>query len=450
MRHELKFAALAAILSITVVGCASNPDSTASLTSDAEKSQTSSDINSIRESIEQADATVAKAKSDELDWFATQYMQEATKALTEAKDYYKEFALNPSEANSSSGFFSSKTNLEAAQIAIASFKTNIEKAQSIRANAMTTLESAFDYKAQLTKIGADKYYPNTIKELDRELKKLVDYIADNNVNSAISAQPELLIKQRALEVKTVTKIYLFDAQQQLSRLQQALIGNDAPNTLAQAAAAVTAAEAFINAEPRAIDKIKQKAAAATFALNHAEQVSTAVRQLRALPSSAYENYIVNTENLLLNISNTLGSADHRDQPLNQQGKAIVTFIENDMQNEQASEQQKQALRDQVKQQNGLLDAQATQIDVLQSKLIKQTDYATSLESKISELLAKTNSVENKETMAPTQKTPSQTKEETNTSAQNLNKSPKEIPITIPEKTIDTDTTASPTEPVSTN
>ncbi|SBS35646.1 hypothetical protein MSP8886_03436 [Marinomonas spartinae] len=388
MRHELKIAALVTTLTLILAGCASSPDSTASLATDAAKSKTASDINAVKNDLDQANSALESTKSDELDWFATEPMKEARKALAEAKEYYGEFALDPSKANSSSGFFSSKTNLEAAQSAITQFNVYLTKAQSIRSSAMTTLESAFDYQAQLTKIGADKYYPNTVKQLDNELKKLVDDIADDKVNAAISAQPDLLVKQRALEVKTITKIYLADAKQQLNQLKQEQIGDYAPKTLAQAAASVTAAEAFINAEPRAISKIKEKAAEAIFAINHAKQVAIAVKQLKALPSSAYENYIVNIEDMLLTISNKLGADDKRDEPISQQGKAIAAFIDKNMKNEQALEQQKNALHDQVKQQKDQIEELAAQIESLNTKLLNKTDYANSLEKRLSELFVK--------------------------------------------------------------
>lgn len=390
MRHELKIAALVTTLTFTLVGCASNPDSTASLAKDAAKSKTASDINTVKNALDQADMALESAKSDELDWFATEQMKEARKALAEAKEYYGEFALDPSKANSSSGFFSSKTNLEAAQSDITKFNAHLTKAQNIRSNAMSTLESAFDYKAQLTKIGADKYYPNTVKQLNNELKNLVDDIANDKMNAAISAQPDLLVKQRALEVKTITKIYLADANQQLNQLKKDQIGDYAPKTLAQAAASVTAAEAFINAEPRAISKIKEKAEEAIFAIQHAKQVAIAVKQLQALPSSAYENYIVNIEDILLTISSKLGAADKRNEPISQQGKAIAAFIDHNMKNEQALEQQNTALSEQVTQQKDQLEELAAQITSLNTKLLNKTSYANSLEKRLSERLATIN------------------------------------------------------------
>ena len=210
------------------------------------------------------------------------------------------------------------------------------------------------------------------------------------MNAAISAQPDLLVKQRALEVKTITKIYLANANQQLNQLKKDQIGDYAPKTLAQAAASVTAAEAFINAEPRAISKIKEKAEEAIFAIQHAKQIAIAVKQLQALPSSAYENYIVNIEDILLTISSKLGAADKRNEPISQQGKAIAAFIDHNMKNEQALEQQNTALTEQVTQQKDQLEELAAQIASLNTKLLNKTSYANSLEKRLSELLATIN------------------------------------------------------------
>lgn len=334
MKREFKVAALAAAIALS--GCASDSDSTASLPLETNQSQTAIQIDSIKQSIESAEKTFEASKKAELDWFATVQMREAKKALAEAKEYYAEFELDPEEANSSSGFFSSKTNLQVTQEGIDKFNTHISKAETIRAEVLTILEDAFDYRDQLETIEAAKHYPRTAKQLEQGLKKLVDYVANDNSEKAISAQPELVRKQRALEVRTVTKIYLADAQKELKRLKTAKVGMHAPETLASAAAAVTAAKAFIASEPRATAQIIDKADEAMFSLKHAQQIANVVKKLKAMPQKDYERHVLSYEKILLEITLAVGAEDMRDQAISKQGKNLVKHIKDNLQGEQES------------------------------------------------------------------------------------------------------------------
>jgi|GEM_PF-1159471 len=345
MKREFKVAALAA--AITLSGCASDSDSTASLPLETNQSQTAIQIDGMKQSIDLAEETLSSSYKAELDWFASIQIRDAKKALAEAKEYYAEFELDPSEANSSSGFFSSKTNLQAAEEGIAQFKVHISKAESIRAEVLTILEDAFGYREQLAAINAAKYYPKTAKQLEQNLKRLVDYVANEDADKAINAQPELIRKQRALEVKTVTRIYLSDAQKELKRLKIAKVGMHAPETLARAAAAVTAAQAFIAAEPRATAQIIDKADEAMFSLKHAQQISNVVKKLKAMPEKDYERHVLSYEKILLEITLALGAEDMRDQAISKQGKNLVNHIKGNLQGEQESMLAQQKVRSEL-------------------------------------------------------------------------------------------------------
>lgn len=371
MKRELKVAAIAAAVTLTLSGCASNSssDSEASLPLETNQSETAIQIDQMKQSIDAAEKVLASTKETELDWFATKSVSEAKQALAEAKEYYGEFELDPSEANSSSGFFSSKTNIQAAEEGIAKFNAHISKAKSIRAEVLTILEEAFSYRTQLKEIDAAKYYPTTARQLESQLKRLVDDVANENTDDAINGQPKLVTKQRALEVKTVTKIYLSDAQKELKRLKLAKIGMHAPKTLSQAAAAVTAAKAFIAAEPRATSQIISKVDEAVFSLNHAEQIATVVKKLKAMPESDYERHVLSYEKILLNITMALGAEDMRDQPLTQQGRDLVQHIKDNLKSEQETMLAQQKLRRDLKDQQ-------TRAALLEEKVAKLSAQLT--------------------------------------------------------------------------
>ncbi|WP_369920762.1 hypothetical protein AB8E32_00260 [Marinomonas polaris] len=368
MKKELKFAALTAVITLTLAGCASNPDSASNLAADAKQSETITQINNLKQTIDAANKKMAQGIEEELDWFATEEVTDANKALAEAKVYYAKFEFNPSEANSSTGFFSSTTNIAAAEEGISKFNEHMTKAVNIKAAALSVLAEAFEYRTQLKKIDAQKYFPSTVKELENDLKKLVDQVSNDKVEAAISAQPTLVAKQQALEIKTVTAIYLTDAKKELDRLVKAGTAQHAPKSLSQASASLTAATAFIAAEPRSIDKIKLQAEAAMFSINRAEQIALTVKQLKALQQKDYEDYVIIYENILLEISNALNAEDRRDLAFEDQGKVLVAFIESNLKDQEASIQAQQQLRKELKDQKSYVELLKEKINTLNANL----------------------------------------------------------------------------------
>ncbi len=79
MKREFKVAALAA--AITLSGCASDSDSTASLPLETNQSQTAIQIDGIKQSIDLAEETLDSSYKAELDWFASIQIRDAKKSL---------------------------------------------------------------------------------------------------------------------------------------------------------------------------------------------------------------------------------------------------------------------------------------------------------------------------------------------------------------------------------
>lgn len=397
MKKELKFAALTAVITLTLAGCASNPDSASNLATDAEQSETITQINEFKKTQDDAEQQVSQGVKDELSWFATKEVEEANKALAEAKEYYAEFEFDPAEANSSTGLFTSTTNLEAAKESISQFNSYMDKARSLKAASLSTLSEAFDYRTQLIKIDAKAYFPSTVKELDEELKKLVDQIAQDNTNEAITGQPALVAKQRALEIKTVTKIYLSDAQQELDKLVKSDMNQHAPKSLSQVSASLNATIAFIAADPRAIDEIKEKADAVLFSAKRAEQIALTVKKLKALSQKDYEDYVTSYEKILFEVSYTLGAKDKRDLSFEQQGKSLVAFIEAETKNKGQSESQQAELRKKLKDQESYSELLEEKISTLNASL-------ADVKKSLADSLAKQEAAEQERVKAETTKT----------------------------------------------
>lgn len=381
MKQQLKIAAITAVISLTLAGCASNPDSAANLAADAKYSQTIIQINELKQAIDNADKSLAKGTENELPWFATQDIEEAKKALAEAKENYSKFEFDPSKASTSTSFFGSTTYLEAANTAIKTFSEHMTNAVNLKTKAQSTLPEAFDYRAQLKTLNAKQYFPGAAQELEDNLKKLVDQIANNKAQSAVSAQPALVAKMRALEVKTVTAIYLTDAKNALDKLMKTDATQHAPKSLSQAMTALTAATAFAATQPRAIDDIKRQGENVMFAVNRAKQIAQAVKKLKTIQPKDYEDYIVGYEKVLLSISNALNADDRRDLAFEAQGKELVSFVETNLKGQEASLQAQQQLRKELKDQK-------TYSVLLEEKISTLTNNLEDMKKALADALAK--------------------------------------------------------------
>ncbi|WP_120510384.1 hypothetical protein [Photobacterium salinisoli] len=333
--NGLKLTSIASLL--LLAGCASDSASVASPTTGTNASFTATSLEPVKDmqaKIKAAEQTFAQSQA--LTWFATDTMNEAKQSLDDALEYFSEYELDSDKANDSIGIFSSKTYLQATQEALTQFKQHIKSAERTQTEAMKILNEAFSNRRELNSINAGTYFPQAMAQAEKELKKLVDYIADNDNDSAINGQADLLRKQRALEVDTVTTIYLADSQKELKRLQTEQAGQHAPETLRHAETTLKATEAFINAEPRAKSVIQEKADATAFALAHARHIAHVVKQLKAMKTSDYERHILSYENMLLAISQELGTEDLRNHPISEQGKTLVSAIRETL-NEQGNE-----------------------------------------------------------------------------------------------------------------
>ena len=394
MKKELKFAALYAVITLTLAGCASNPDSASYQATSAKQSKTITQINELKQTIDAANKKVTDGIEEELDWFATEDVKNANKALVEAKEYFAKFELNPSEANSSSGFFSSMTNIAAAEASINNFNEYMTKAANTKAASLSALAEAFDYRTQLRKIDAQKYFPSTVKELEDDLKKLVDQVSNDKIEAAISAQPALVAKQRTLEIKTVIAIYLTDTKKELDRLVKAGTAQHAPKSLSQASASLTAAIAFIAAEPRSIDKITLKGEEAMLSVKRAEQIALTVKKLKAMQQKEYEDYAISYEKILFKISNALNAEDRRDLAFEEQGEALVAFIETNLTDQEESVQAQQKLRKELKNQKSYTELLEEKISTLNANLANAKKSLGNLSSEEEAITNETEQTEN--------------------------------------------------------
>ena len=364
MLKDFKGSVIAVSIAIALTGCATTGNNaTNSLADEAARSELMIQINSVKQSIDAAEKAFEEGKELELNWYASEDFEEAKQALEKAKSYYAEYEANPDEAIDKTGFFSSTTNIEATEENLSIFTAKIASAKATRTLVQTTLTEAFDNREYLKTIDADQHFPDLVKALDKELKDLIDDIADDKTERAIAGQAELVAKQRALEVKTITKVYLTKAQESFQALNNTNAKQVAPKSFSEASSTLTEALAFVASAPKQLEQIEEKANLSLFYTKRAELIADEVKQLRSLQQKPqeHENYILRIEALLSPIQEALGSKDARNLSFEEQTKALENFVAQNLSDDETAEKALQETK-------ALLKEKTEYIEFLRSKI----------------------------------------------------------------------------------
>lgn len=364
MLKDFKGSMIAVSIAIALTGCATTGNNaTNSLADEAARSELMIQINSVKQSIDAAEKAFEEGKELELNWYASEDFEEAKQALEKAKSYYAEYEANPDEAMDKTGFFSSTTNIEATEENLSIFTAKIASAKATRTLVQTTLTEAFDNREYLKTIDADQHFPDLVKALDKELKDLIDDIADDKTERAIAGQAELVAKQRALEVKTITKVYLTKAQDSFQALNNTNAKQVAPKSFSEASSTLTEALAFVASAPKQLEQIEEKANLSLFYTKRAELIADEVKQLRSLQQKPqeHESYILRIEALLSPIQEALGSKDARNLSFEEQTKALEDFVAQNLSDDETAEKALQETK-------ALLKEKTEYIEFLRSKI----------------------------------------------------------------------------------
>lgn len=383
MLKDFKGSMIAVSIAIALTGCATTGNNaTNSLADEAARSELMIQINSVKQSIDAADKAFEEGKELELNWYASEDFEEAKQALEKAKSYYAEYEANPDEAMDKTGFFSSTTNIEATEENLSIFTAKIASAKATRTLVQTTLTEAFDNREYLKTIDADQHFPDLVKALDNELKDLIDDIADDKTERAIAGQAELVAKQRALEVKTITKVYLTKAQESFQALNNTNAKQVAPKSFSEASSTLTEALAFVASAPKQLEQIEEKANLSLFYTKRAELIADEVKQLRSLQQKPqeHENYILRIEALLSPIQEALGSKDARNLSFEEQTKALEDFVAQNLSDDETAEKALQETKAQLKEKTEYIEFLRSKIASAEQENTASTEETSNTEN----------------------------------------------------------------------
>ena len=317
VRHNNVSMAVAICMALGLAGCASTP--TSDLTDEEIQVQR---LSALAEIEQRRDEIKGQLVDKELHWFATEQVEIAKSSWNRAEEQYLLVAESPQRLTERLSVFNSSSRGVVIDDALNNAIEALNRANVIRAEAQVVLSEAFANDDILQELEAKEQFSEDYIETRRNLKVLVDAIAEDRKNVAVSGLPGVLRSQHKLEVKTVRAIHLTEPKNKLSELERELIHQYAPQTFQSAQSTYNSARAFIAQEPRNQARILEHVAATEFAISHARHIGKDVLYLQAHDVVDYERYLLVFERNLNRIRQALEMDDLRDNSISDQAGLI--------------------------------------------------------------------------------------------------------------------------------
>ncbi|MDW6004511.1 hypothetical protein [Vibrio mangrovi] len=409
---------VALCLLIGIAGCQSTQNQNSSDSPTNSQAQSYALFTDIQKTYQQWSKTLANAESLEI-YSATHY-QKLQHDWKEAQDLYREIQTEPSKSTESVSIFSSQTYADKFNQYINTVEQQLHQLQALKEKADHFLTDSIAEMDYLNQIDAKQYDAREYKRVNEMFHTLFEYVAKDELEKAQTKQVEFLNTSRGLEVKIMHLKYVQPLQKKLSVLKREEFNEVAPITYAKASHQIQLVETIAQSNPRDLEAMEKAAQLGQFEIDHLEQVTHMVKQLRSIEDGKFEPTVLEIENKLLAISQAIDNSDYRDQVLREQTNRILASVEalhqsaqqrqESWQAENAKQMQTLAEQQQSNQklQTALTDAYQKQ-QSLQDQLSKEQEHVKNLET----LVALLKSQQSSPTIAPQ---PEQNKSET--SAQN--------------------------------
>jgi hypothetical protein len=251
-----------------------------------------------------------EAQREDLYLYSPSYMSQAEEALESAEDAIKD----------------KKPNHEIIAFALTAqklFKRGLENKTTVSSH----LKLSFDGLAMLKEINTGEVLTSDFQDVKDDLKDLIILIEQGKATNAISEQKSLLVDIAQLEIKTLKKVYLKNAEDALDKAEDSDAEDFASKSYEAAEKSIEKLELFISTSPKQRKAIKDKSVAATNEALHAENVAKAAKPLLKLNPETAEDHILFIEGLLNRIAVSLNNSDISNLSLEYQSIAIAQTAE---------------------------------------------------------------------------------------------------------------------------
>lgn len=319
-KPALKFATLpvlALLLQITLLpGCSTH--SAVMVKQVQEQTSDQQRVQQVMDALKITESRIAKAGSNNVELFAPSQMQEAKRALAEARRYYEQFQANPNKVNESISLFFSDSMGGKALALIAEADAALTQAEAIKSQADTVFSESNENFVWLKKFQAPVHFRYAYQDLEDTQKQLIEYVASGRLEAAQQNLPQLLQEQRALETAAAQRFYLFEISHRIEKQEQYTLDRYAPSSYSSAVGALNKARAVIAKNTRDEKAILAAKADAVFSVEIAHAVALDMKKLVDMDRREMERWLILLTTKLHAMAQTIGAADVRNHQVVQQ------------------------------------------------------------------------------------------------------------------------------------
>ncbi|MEZ8026092.1 hypothetical protein [Enterovibrio norvegicus] len=247
-------------------------------------------------------------------------------AWDDAVDVYDEFASNPAKTMESYSVFSSGTYADKFNGYLATVSVQYDKLQGLKKTADSLLADSIAEMAYLNEIDAKSVYATKFRSVERDYYKLYSYVEDNEIDDAQVKQAEFLQKAKQLEALVAMKRNIAPLQTEIATLRKQGFKTVAPISYTKTSAALEQAQAVVNLNPRDAQAIGVAVEDVQFEIAHLKHIGQEVKKFKNVDDDKFEPLILELENRLHVIAQTLDDLDLRNTPMQRQADVLADKV----------------------------------------------------------------------------------------------------------------------------
>ncbi|MBE1274519.1 hypothetical protein [Enterovibrio baiacu] len=266
------------------------------------------------------------AESKELVIYSKSTVNTLFDAWDDAVDVYDEFASNPAKTMESYSVFSSGTYADKFNEYLATVLVQYDKLQGLKKTADSLLADSIAQMAYLNEMDAKSVYATKFRSVERDYYKLYSYVEDNEIDDAQVKQAEFLHKAKQLEALVVMKRNIAPLQTEIATLRKQGFKTVAPISYTKTSATLEQAQAVVNLNPRDVEAIGHAVADVQFEIAHLKHIGQEVKKFKNVEDDKFEPLILELENRLHVIAQTLDDLDLRNTPMQRQADVLADKV----------------------------------------------------------------------------------------------------------------------------
>lgn len=268
----------------------------------------------LEELVNQLEADLTTARSDQLDVLAPGLFSDAESAFVKAKQ-----ALEQGSRLSAIGEYVAEGN------------ASLEKAAEIAKVSRTILGETNQARDKALKVGADRL-GEPFMDVEKQYLRLTTSIEKGDLKYAQRNAAKVQAAFRDVEIMAIKHNALAKARDMMAEAEKTDLPKIAPTAYSEALQALNQADAYIEQNPYATEAILQLAADAKFMARRMMTIGESSQKFQELTPEASAIYL---ESLLTRLGKEMKTADLRDQPAEEQLAALSEAVKSMQQNNAA-------------------------------------------------------------------------------------------------------------------